>query len=147
MIATPELDKMHKVHEESQPIGAFLEWLSGQGIVLCKWATPQSSRQCTGVTRDLFDRDNCEGKGVALRTVTVIDLNNPRDERERRTLIEAGDECTACDGTGRVEYDEAEQFMPDYMSIEKRLAEYFEIDLDKVEQERRGVLEEIRSAS
>lgn len=150
MTATPECDKVHKVHEESQSIGAFLEWLSGQGVVLCRWATPRESRRCTGVLKNYFlDLDNCKGTGVALRTVmSDADWSLPRAERPDRTIIiAAGDECTKCGGTGSFEYDGAEQYMPDYMAIEKRLAAYFDIDLNKVEQERRAVLDEARSAS
>lgn len=150
MTDTPELDKMATVRDESQPIGAFLEWLSEQGIILCKWETPRESQRCTGVQRDIFDRDNCQGTGVALRTVkTMADLSLPRGEERdasRVTLIEAGGECTKCNGTGSYEYDGAEQYLPDFMPIEKRLAQYFNIDLAKVEQERRAVLEAIRSA-
>lgn len=139
-MTTPELDKMHAVHEESQAIGAFLKWLDEQGIVFCTWEQPTESRLCTGVTRDSWDRDNCGGTGVALRSVT-----DPSSPRDRRTyLIEVGDQCGRCHGTGHIEYPGAEQFVPDYMSIEKRLAEYFDIDLNKVEQEKRALLASLR---
>lgn len=40
--------------------------------------------------------------------------------------------------------DSSERYRPSYTSIEKLLAEYFEIDLNKVEEERRAILEGIR---
>ena len=45
------------------------------------------------------------------------------------------------------ESDEVEEacFYPTHHSIEKLLAEYFNIDLDKVEEERRQILDEIRN--
>jgi hypothetical protein len=44
-------------------------------------------------------------------------------------------------GTERYHRD---QLMPKHISIEKLLAEYFEIDLDKVETERRAMLDDFR---
>lgn len=41
---------------------------------------------------------------------------------------------------------ESESYFMDYVSIEKRLAEYFEIDLNKVEQERRTILKHLQKA-
>lgn len=35
---TPNLDKMLAVHEESQAIGEFIEWLKGNGYVIGRWA-------------------------------------------------------------------------------------------------------------
>lgn len=40
--------------------------------------------------------------------------------------------------------DDSEDFVPEYRSIEKWLADYFEIDLNKVEAEKRQMLDEIR---
>lgn len=40
---------------------------------------------------------------------------------------------------------EKEEYRPIHTTIEKLLAEYFEIDLDKVEEERRQILDELRS--
>lgn len=38
-----------------------------------------------------------------------------------------------------------EELMPIHINIEKLLAEFFEIDLDKVEEERKEILEEIKN--
>jgi len=73
----PECEKLAAVHEKSQTIGAFLEWLETKDISLMLW--------CPG--------DN---------------------------------------------------FRRPHMSIEKMLAEFFEIDLNKVEEERRAMLEDMR---
>jgi hypothetical protein len=77
--ATTELDMMHGVKAQSQPIGEFLAWLNDQGIVLAKY----------------------EGEAVWPR--------------------------------------------PIYTSIEDLLAEHFEIDLKKVEQERRALQDYFRA--
>lgn len=74
----PECVKLAKVHDQSQPIGEFLDWLrNDKGYVIC-------------------------------------DL-------------------------------EEHEYEPVGKTIEQLLAEYFEIDLKKVEQERRVLLEWIRS--
>lgn len=76
-VPTPELDKMQKVKDQSQVVGAFLDWLQNEtDMVIGAW------------------------------------------ERER--------------------------MYPVHKSIEELLAEYFEIDLNKVERERRALLDAIR---
>ena len=86
MAKTPELDKMLAVKEKSQIIGEFLEWLSGQSIVLAE-----------------FDMVACEDCGYKTEMLVY-----------RRT--------------GR----------------EQLLAEFFEIDLNKCEQERQQILTDLR---
>lgn len=43
---TPELDKLHKVTDESQGIGAFLDWLREQGLTLCKYYVDETYEPC-----------------------------------------------------------------------------------------------------
>ena len=80
-IQTPELDKMSKIQDKSQTIGAFLEWLGYRDpeLILCE-----------------IDNDT-------------------------------------------------EAYYPTYPNIEKLLAEYFEINLKKAEEERCAILHEIRN--
>lgn len=93
----PECEKLQAVHEESQKIGQFLDWLTGErGIYFCKFYTLE----------ELLEYD----PGI--------------DYREE----DAG-------------------FIRDYTPIQSLLAEYFEIDMDKVEEERRQILEELRRAN
>lgn len=81
-VKTTELDKMAKVHERSQAIGAFLDWLGGE------------------------------------RDYTICELGE--------------------NGEGMEEY------FPVRPNIEKLLAEYFDIDLEKVEKERRKLLDSLQ---
>mgnify|MGYP001566530051 CR=1 FL=1 len=74
----PECKKMRSVKEQSQTIGEFLDYLSGESIVLAHY------------------------------------------ERSSDKLV------------------------PIYQSIENLLADYFDIDLDKVEEEKRQMLDEMR---
>jgi len=81
-VPTPELNRMHAVHDKSQAIGEFLEWLTGErGLVLAEWR---------------------EGRAV------------PRPARAQ---------------------------------TQELIAEYFEIDLTKVERERRAILKSLRGGS
>lgn len=89
MTEYPEHEKLQAVKDESQAIGAFLEWLSNvKEIRFAKWV---------------------------------------KDKSESGT--------------------EYEVFVQQNMEIEKWLAEYFEIDLNKLEQEKQAMLEEIRKAN
>ena len=36
-IATPTLDRVAEISDDSHKIGGFLEWLEGEGIVLGEW--------------------------------------------------------------------------------------------------------------
>ncbi len=86
----PECEKLHAVHEESQKLGYFLEWLTGEyGVTLCKWHDSEYSPE--------FDEDFPEG------------------------------------------------FYPTYDRIQEILAKYFDIDMNKVDEERAQILEELRS--
>lgn len=90
---TPELNKIKEVHEKSQSIGIFLDWLGSKDIVLCK-----------------------------------------RHEHNEGCKFKDEIEC----GFQNFEY------LADMTGTEKLLAEYFEIDLKKAENERFKILESIR---
>lgn len=83
----PECEKMNAVSEDSNKIGAFLDWLNNE--------------QCVVLARYYDDV-----------------------------------ECENCEETSK-------QLLPIRLSIEELLAEYFDIDLDKVEKERREILERL----
>lgn len=77
----PEREKLLEVHEESQTLGLFMEWLFSNHGVLCRW----------------YDDEYEEG-----------------------------------------------MFCPTYESIESILADYFNIDRDKAEQEREELMAWLR---
>lgn len=71
------------------------------------------------------------------------------------TEVECSWDCTpddpdpdheSCDGTGWRTVPAKEQFVPVRLSVQEVLAEYFGIDLDRVEEEKRAMLDEIRAA-
>jgi hypothetical protein len=112
MIETPELDKIKNVHEKSQMIGFFLDWLQGHGFVICRWreeyrnGEPQFIDADTGEEASLLDHNSIENPDYEYAT---------------------------------------EGYYPERLSIEQYLAMYFNIDLDKAEEERRAILEELRN--
>ena len=95
-VKTPECDRMLAVHEDSNKIGFFLDWLKEQDIYLGKPHT---------------HADDC------------------LDEDGRYTI------CGYREG----------EFVFMGEDFEHLLARYFRIDLKKVEQERRAILEAIRN--
>lgn len=57
-------------------------------------------------------------------------------------LHEQGMEICVCE-----QYDHNHEYFPIYKSIEQLLADYFEIDLDKLEEEKRSMIEQLRRAN
>lgn len=90
--ATEELDKMKAVQNESQAIGAFIEWLGTKDYVI--------------------------GRHLSMEEMDEMGLDP--DETN---------------------------IVPVYTSIEKMLAEYFEIDLNKVEKEKMKILDNLRETN
>ena len=113
---TPELDKMREVREQSQPIGEFIDWLAGQGILLMRsvpivherwpWESPYDvdGKRMWGSHRGPDD-------GV----------HGPPEQ-----------------------YEHGDDALIHHESIEQMLARFFEIDLNAVEDERRALLDELR---
>lgn len=122
----PECEKMHAVHDKSQIIGEFVDvFLESKGIILAEWTREmdcgwESWTMVDGLAKlrcvdgDLFDIDG-DFSGV----------------------------CEMCDGTGVVKRDHP-VLDPTRSRIVDLLAEFFEINLDKVEAERRQMLESLR---
>jgi hypothetical protein len=120
----PESEKLHAVHETSQMIGEFIEWLPTRGKFIGTWRTLVD---CPG--GGAFSNWTCES-GVKVHDRTGED----------------GGTCPVCDGKGVVE---ASNPIPeiDYVDINKLLAEFFNIDLAKVDLERRAMLDALRAAN
>jgi hypothetical protein len=97
----PELVKVERIKDKSQPVGEFLEWLTTErGIILAKYH--EHSKDCHMGGED-------------------------EDEDIVYTCGYEQSDLQHC-----------------YIGIEKLLAEFFNIDLDKVEKERRQLLEDVR---
>ena len=90
-----EHERLHLVKDKSQTIGEFLEWLTNDGVVLC---------------REHKHRDECYEKGYRVCGLRLGDM------------------------------------WPDHEPIEKRLAAFFQIDLNKLDNEKREMLSDLRKA-
>lgn len=132
----PECERLAAVAPESNRIGEFLDWLTQERkIQLAVW---EPLMECSGP--GWFEATDCvDGRLIA------------RSERWDRTLnrvVDDGEdigECTRCDGSGRVERSEP-ILVPASVGFEKLLAEFYDINLDKVDQERRAILDHLRTA-
>jgi hypothetical protein len=71
---TPELDKMHAARADSQPVGEFLEWLSNQGLQICRFNRGIEQYQADYRT---IEQMLADWKGINLTQV----------ETERRAVI------------------------------------------------------------
>lgn len=120
----PEHDKLMAVREESQTLGEFIEWLPTADLRICEPIT----------------KTDCRGGGI-WNTWSCIGgrkINDRADEDEG--------ECPICGGTGMVDRDEP-LYLPAHLDINKLLAKFFNIDLAKIETEKRAMLEALRAAN
>ncbi len=122
---TPELNKMKAVHEKSQAIGEFLDiFLSERKMELCTYQTAGNNGKPKYRWKD----------GVTKSKLNVSVDREPRFE-----------DVFNQDAENNPEYESwAEGYVPVHARIEKLLAEFFEIDLNKAEDERRAILAYIR---
>lgn len=113
-VGTTELDKLSAVHEQSEEVGRFLDWLEAQGVRLCKWVDEQRE--------DIGPCTECEvtGKQGSLGV------------------------CQRCWGKRRdVVYTPAGFYLataPHHMGLQGWLYAFYEIDPNKVDDERRALL-------
>lgn len=78
---TTELDKIVKVHEDSQRIGEFLEWLAEQEIVLAEW----TGSDCDECGDEPLMRIS-QNREQLLANYFEIDL--VKAEKERQALLD-----------------------------------------------------------
>lgn len=73
------------------------------------------------------------------------ELDKMKAIKDQSQVIGAFLDSIGQEGICLAEYSKRDELVPVGKSIEKILADYFEIDLDKCEAERRAILEHIRS--
>ncbi len=153
---TPELDKLLKVHDQSQHIGEFLEWLfNTKGLTPGRWPRPNECTGC-GCDRKVHNQTHVEVSEAYESLIRGLDLSPEVKDVIRKRLLERGTAdaisawvgagCNVC-GTSRCnqyQHDE-EHLIPEPQRIETFLAEYFSIDEKKAEAERRALLDDVRS--
>ena len=124
---TPELDKMKSVAPFSQKIGEFLDiFLTEKRVELCKYQESGNNgkpkyRWKVGVNITKLDKRPTKGREPKWEDVFNLDAeNNPEHQSWK------------------------EGYYAIHTSIQKLLAEFFEIDLKKCEEERCAVLDYVR---
>ena len=118
----PEHDKLAAISHESQTIGEFLDWMSGQGVKRMRWDTVSDLRLC-----------DSESRGAVVHYFGI---------GGRRTVDHTN--CSLCQGTEKYEVT-WETWVPDRRSVNEVLADYFGIDQSSLEQEKRDMLMSLRS--
>jgi len=116
----PEHAKLRAIQVESQAIGQFIDWLSGEGVQLMKWTTDPEGAICPSI--------KCDDGWIEVKV-------GERDY-ERRPHGQ-------CNGTGMVPKDGWAPYLTG--GITRFLERYFEIDGDVLEAEKRAMLDEIRA--
>ncbi len=115
----PECEKLAKLADLSHKIGEFFDWLGEQDMVLFKWNEESDNGESKFIDKNGESVHNVHSQFL-FDDKPTSDILNPKYE-------------TYPEGYFRV-----------FTSMEKLLAEFFGIDLNKVEKERRLLLEELR---
>ena len=126
---TPTLEKIKVVHEQSQAIGEFLEWLQGKHIALCEYRDTK---------RPVCPK--CEAKTVRIRDFTLMG-GNSRGYSDPKNSERV---CKTCLGDGYLV--EPSGYYPTGETIDNLLHLYFGIDTKEEERERRAVLDYIKNS-
>lgn len=124
----PEHEKLRKVTDLSQAIGEFLEFgLAGHGLLLAEW---------------IEATDFCRWEHYS--TVGGVPRQRCVDGRLLSHMDDDLGECERCDGTGEIQLNS--RLVAAHPNITKLLAAYFDVDLAKIEDEKRAMLASLASA-
>jgi hypothetical protein len=141
MPATPELDKQSKIiHSgKSGVIQEFIDWMRDERHYQLAEYIYESTESCSGQRRDPFDPSNCED-GKVKKSITLWSGS------KRVGRIEEGQTCAECGGTGVVTVTfQDPKLLPVFVNPEQLMADFFGIDRDKIEAERRAILAHLQS--
>lgn len=135
--AYPECEKLLAVTERSQTCGELLEWLRSEGLHFMRYKPTTDQRPCPV----------CRGRGYRMIPPDVAE----RTEREYPGFLKVlfgghAEQCQNCDDTGYVEIT-FDAWVEDGRTIEQILADFFGIDMAKVDVERRAMLDAVRAAN
>ncbi len=135
----PEHTKLQAVKDQSQTCGAFYEWLQDtKRIHMMQRFKEETDEDGFKVWRDKHGEIVDGFKDPMSLALALTD----HDEFERMQKIRdsMGIDCRL------VPSDDGPIELPVRESIEKLLAEYFDIDLKKLEEEKQSMLDECRAA-
>ncbi|HET9893755.1 MAG TPA: hypothetical protein VFQ44_02365 [Streptosporangiaceae bacterium] len=157
----PEHDKMAAIAGQSQAIGEFLDWLGSQGIRQMKWredltderlTDPECNPRGTGpLGRDVPDhKPECAPVRPVEDPVTAADLyvNGVWYQRQHCTHWTGEDkDCCRCGNGRHYTVTGIRSWVEDGRTTTALLAEFFEIDLSKIEAEKRAMLDAVRASA
>lgn len=117
----PEHERLSAVSEISNQIGQFLDWMGEQGIHRMIWFDSEEVEVC-------FDCD---------QGFKTIQFGRNKGNKIR---------CTTCGGLGERTVS-VKRWQREERNIQQLLADYFEIDLKKLAEEKDEMLNQIRQAN
>lgn len=144
----PEHDKLHEAKERdaTQTVGEFLDWLGHEkGIHLMRRGPMDHLESCSIVPGDL----GCGGRGWVWRDAEGgtakfnsgecwVGMPDGPPVNDTRMMM-----CSRCGGTGEVAV--AVERWVGVESNQRLMYEFFEVDGDKLEEEKRALLEVYRA--
>lgn len=151
MSSYPEHDKLRAVRDETGPAGEFLEWLSSQGIRLMTWREDLTDEWPTDpechVKLDLENQRPCDqarhidgDTGTAWWRRHCLHWQDP--ERETEGAATQG-QCCRC-GKGLTYVVTAKSWVHETRDITQLLADWADIDQNKLEAEKRQIIADAR---
>jgi hypothetical protein len=150
----PEHEKLQAVSEQTQAIGEFLEWLNSQSVQLMIWREDLTDTRTTGPAcperRRGHRMDPCwPTSAIGIGGADYWDTHclhwhgRDRDDNDDDAAAEQGI-CCWC-GKGREYTITTRGWVSERRSTPQLLADWAGIDLDKIEAEKRQMLESIRA--
>jgi hypothetical protein len=139
--ATPELDRQSEIiHSgKAEVIQEFIDWIHDERHYHLAEYIYESTEPCPGQRRDPFDPSNCED-GKVKKSISLWEGS------KRIGRIEGGQTCAECGGTGEVTVTFRDpKLLPVLSQPEQLMADFFGIDRNKIETERRALLDYMRS--
>lgn len=87
--ACPECEKLAAIADNSNPIGAFLDWLeSTQQIVLCRWEDNDDEDTNDYLPHLLMPTEFRGSNGINKLLALYFNIDLDKVEQERRALLE-----------------------------------------------------------
>jgi len=130
---TPTLDKLVAVHEQSQVCGEFMEWLlTKKKLALCKLHKHCDECYTMGLTKEEF-RAKYEDKTLTPNSAFRNSFFGIASAKELARGRFNAPQCGA-----------SNSYVFASVSVDSLLHQFFQIDPNKVERERRALLEQLR---
>lgn len=145
---TPTLQKMSEVHERSQAVGEFLDWLlHAEGAQIMRWDSRTVYEPCPRRWRDQRTHEELQTTVDDLRELEAELAGVDPASLPERPLPPPPPhpvECS-CGGTGQIGTKIEDWVSWEPGGIQKMLGRFFDIDVEQAETERAALLEWVRA--